>query len=60
MESTSKRTTEIDLHLNESEAYWLRGYMQNFMGGGEFTEGKKSKANRERLFNLLDEELEGT
>lgn len=60
MEISSKRTMKINLYLNENEATWLKWYMQNFIGGDNEVEGKRDSAMREKLFDLLNEELEGT
>ena len=60
MDTSSEKTIEVNLHLNEKEARWLRSYMQNFMGSPDEVEGIESRNMREGLFCLLDEELEGT
>ena len=59
MEATSERTIEVPLVMNDSEARWLMSYTQNFIGGKDEIEGKKSRAMREGLFSILKEELEG-
>lgn len=57
MEATSERTIEVTLVMNDSEARWLMSYTQNFIGGKDEIEGKKSRAMRELLFNTLRGEV---
>jgi len=45
------------VNLNENEAKWLKSFMQNWIGGEEFNEGKKDRQMREDLFNALRLEL---
>lgn len=55
MKATTEKTVKITLELSENEAIWLKGYMQNEIPG--FEEGKKERAMRENLFDLLLDSL---
>jgi hypothetical protein len=49
--STIKQKVEVTLVLDEREADWLRGMVQNYLGGGE--EDPESYAIRKSIFDAL-------
>lgn len=56
MESKTISTTIITLELNEIEAIWLKGVVQNPIHGNSQTEGKFERNMRESFWNALKDD----
>lgn len=55
MEAETQTTVKVCLHLTESEAKWLKDYMQTTKTGG--SESDEDTANRLSLFQVLSTSL---
>jgi len=53
MRSTIKQSYKATLYLDEEEAAWLKGVMQNPLTGGQTREDPKDYRMREKFFKAL-------
>lgn len=49
---TQKKVTVV-ISMSESEAHWLKGYMQNYIGPEYRAEDAEDAKRREQLFDTL-------